>query len=238
MSKNIEKAKHHRLEDDVHLIMQHKQYKASIAYAKGLFHFATQLDLLDPISQSFDTFISMWQILPIMRRFIQCHAIDRYTKKDRIRYLFGDRIHKVFLYFIEKLMDNDHTDLLTRIYHIFCQMKDDLKKEQKIRVISAFPMNRIQLMRLQETMENLLKLKVIIKNEIAPEILGGFICYTNSIRIDMSLKKDLNKLKAKILSVSFLGDKKCEIDLSESKQKELETYEKQLEKREVVLSWK
>ena len=76
MSDNIEKIQHHRIGDDVLLSMKNKEYKASMAYAKGLFHFATKLNFLDPISQSFDTFISMWQKLPIMRRFIQCHAID------------------------------------------------------------------------------------------------------------------------------------------------------------------
>ena len=238
MSDNIEKIQHHKIGDDVLLSMQHKKYKASVAYAKGLFHFATQLNLLGPISQSFDIFIKMWQKLSVMRRFIQCHAVDRYTRKERIRFLFEDRISKAFLYFIEKLIDNDHTDLLTGIYHVFCQMKDDLWKEQKIRVISAFPMNRTQLIQLRETLQDNLKLKVIIKNEVDPEILGGFICYTASIKIDMSLKKDLNKLKSKILSVSYLRDKKCEINLSESKQKELETYEKQLEIEEVVVSGK
>ena len=81
MSDKIETIQYHRIGDDVLLSMKNKKYKASMAYARGLFHFAVQFNLLGPISQSFDTFISMWQKLPIMRRFIQCHAIDRYTKK-------------------------------------------------------------------------------------------------------------------------------------------------------------
>ena len=201
--KPLQKAQHHKIRDDVFLIMKHKKYKASIAYARGLFYFATQSNLLGPIRQSFDRFINLWQKLPIMRRFTQCHAINRYTRKERIRYLFKDQVHKAFLYFIEKLIDNNHTDLLTGIYHIFCQMMDDMDQKQKLRVISAFPMKRSQLERLQETMEDILKLKVRIKNEIDPEILGGFVCYTDSIRIDMSLKKDLNKLKSQILSLTL-----------------------------------
>ncbi len=117
-------------------------------------------------------------------------------------------------------------------------MMDVMNQKQKLRVISVFPMNRSQLMRLQKTIEDFLKLKVIIKNEVDPEILGGFICYTDSIKIDMSLKKDLDKLKFRILSVSCLGDKKYEISLPESIQKKLETYEKQLEIREEVSSCK
>lgn len=208
--KLLQMAQHHRIGDDILLSMKHKKYMDSIAYARGLFYFAAQSNLLGPIRQSFDRFINMWQKLPIMRRFIQCHAINRYTRKERIRYLFKDQAHKVFLYFIEKMIDNNHTDLLTGIYYVFCQMIDDMNQKQKIRVISAFPMKRFQLERLQEIMENILKLKVSIKNEIDPEILGGFICYTDSIRIDMSIKKDLNKLKSQILSLPSLLDKKYE----------------------------
>lgn len=210
MSNNIEKVQHHRVGDDVQLRMGHKKYMASVAYARGLFRPAIQFNLLDPISQSFDEFIIMWQNLPIMRRFIQCRAIDRYTRKERIRHLLGDQVHRMFLHFIEKLIDNNHSDLLTGIYYKFCQMMDEVSHKQKLRVISAFPMNRSQLMRLHETMEDSLKLKVSIKNEIDPEILGGFVCYTDSIKIDKSLKKDLDKLKSRILSVPCFGDKKYE----------------------------
>jgi len=208
VSKNIEKAQYHRIGDDVLLGMKHKEYKTSIAYAKGLFYFSVQFNLLMPIRHSFDIFISIWQNLPLMRRFIQCHAIDRYTRKDRIRQLFRDQAHRAFLYFIEKLIDNNHTDLLTGIYDTFCQMVDEKNQKRKVRVISAFPMNRSQLIRIQETMEDILKLKVIIRNEVDLVILGGFVCYTDSVRIDMSLKRDLDKLRYQILSVPCLDNKK------------------------------
>ena len=200
MANTIEKAQHHRIEDDVLLKIKHKEYRACAAYAKGLFHFAVQSNLLGPIRQSFDKFIAIWQKLPIMRKFMRCHAIDIYTRKDRIRYLFGDQVDKVFLYFIEKLMYNNHTDLLIGIYHVFCQMMDEIEHKRKLRIISAFPMNQSQLMQFQSTMEDFLKSEVMIKNEVDRDILGGFVCFTDSVKIDMSLKRDLDKLRAKILS--------------------------------------
>ena len=202
MSKDIIKIQHHRVGDDILLAMRHKKYKASIAYARGIFLFAVRFNLLGPIRQSFDIFMSMWRKLPIMRMFIQCHAIDRYTRKERIRRLFKDRVHNAFLYFIEKLIDNDQTGLFIGIYDTFCQMMDEMNQKQKIRVITAFPMNHSQFMRLQKTMEKVMQLKVMIINDVNSEILGGFVCYTDSIRIDMSLKKDLDRLKYQILSVS------------------------------------
>lgn len=208
LSRNIERAQYHRVGDDVLLGMKHKEYKTSIAYAKGLFYFAVQFNLLGPVRRSFDIFITIWRDLPVMRRFIQCHAVDRYTRKNRIRQFFEDQAHRAFLYFIEKLIDNNHTDLLTGIYDTFCQMVDEKNRKRKVRIISAFPMNQLQLIRLQEIMEDILKLKINIRNEVDSGILGGFVCYTDSIRIDMSLKRDLDKLRSQILSAPCLGNKK------------------------------
>ena len=208
MSTNIEKAQHHGVGDDVILKMGHKKYMISMAYAKGLFHFGINFNLLGPIRRSFDEFIIIWQEFPIVKRFIQCHAIDRITRKERISHFFRDRFHRVFIYFIEKLIDNNHIDLIAGIYNIFCQKMDELGHKHRVRVISAFPMNQSQLERLRGTMDDLLKSKVLIENEVCPEILGGFVCYTDSIKIDMSLRKDLNRLRYKILSMPNFEDKK------------------------------
>lgn len=209
MSKNPDQCEtdrtQHALGDDVLLNMGHKKYKASIAYARALFYFATQFNILRPISEEFGEFIHVWQKLPIMKQFIRSHAIDRYTRKDCIKSLFEDRVHKSFLCFIQKVIDNNHTDLFPGIYDAFSQMADEVTQKRRLRVISAFPMTASQKKRLQDLMENFLKLKVIIKNDVDPGILGGFVCYTDSIKIDMSLKKDLDKLKSQILTAPCVG---------------------------------
>ena len=191
----------HGLGDDVFLTMGHKKYKASMAYARALFNFAVDFKLLGPISQGFGEFICIWQESPLMRRFIQCHAIDRYTRKARINGLFKDRIHQGLLCFIGKLVDNNHTDLLPGIYSMFSSMTDEVGNRRRVRVVSAFSLNLSQKERLRETLKNYLKLEVAISNEVDPGILGGFVCYTDSIKIDMSLKKDLNKLRSRVLTM-------------------------------------
>lgn len=202
------KKAHHALGEDVLLSMGHKKYKATTAYARALLYYATQFNIMQQIRDSFDDFMKVWEGLPIFSRFIQSHAVDRYTRKGCIRHFFGDRIHKGLLYFMEKVIDNDHTDLMPGIYNAFRQMVHEVDNRRTLRVISAFPMNLSQKKRLEYTMENLLKMTITIKNEVDPGILGGFICYTDSIKIDMSLNKDLNKLKSQILSVHCEGDEK------------------------------
>lgn len=200
----------HGLGDDVFLTMGHKKYKASMAYAKALFNFAVDFKLLDPISKGFEEFICVWQRSPLMRRFIQCHAIDRNTRKARINSLFKDRLHKGLLCFLGKLVDNSHTELIPGIYSMFSDMADEAFNKRRVRVVSAFPLNAFQKGRLQKTLEDYLKLAVTISNEIDPRILGGFVCYTDSIKIDMSLKRDLEKLKGRVLTIPCGGDKKDE----------------------------
>jgi ATP synthase F1 delta subunit len=195
------------LEHDVLLNMGHKKYKASMAYARALFQFARETDLLGSMNEGLGNFISVWQEVPVLRQFIQCHAIDRNTRKERIRHFFGNHVHKVVLCFIQKVIDYNHTELLPGIYYALCQMTDEVNNRRKIRVLSAFPLNNLQMKGLQEALEKSLKIDVTLNNEVDPEVLGGFVCYTDSIKIDMSLKKDFEKLRSRILSNPCKGDK-------------------------------
>jgi F-type H+-transporting ATPase subunit delta len=212
MSNTIDSCKmdkiQYELEHDVLLSMGHKKYKASMAYARALFQFARETNLLDLIRENFGNFISVLQEVPVLRQFIRCHAIDRNTRKERVRHFFKNHIHKVILCFIEKVIENNHTDILPGIYYAFCQMVDEVNDRRRIRVLSAFPLNNSQKKQLQEALEKSMAMEVILNNDVDPEVLGGFICYTDSIKIDMSLKKDFEKLKLQILSTPCKGDKK------------------------------
>ncbi len=199
-----------KLIDDALLHMGHKKYKASMSYARAIFNFAKRSDIIATFRRDFDDFINVWERMPILRKFMQCPAIDRSIRKEKVKRFFGERIHGGVLHFIEKLIDNNQADLLCGIYCAFCEIVDEIDKKRKIRVITAFPINNSQLRRIQEMLEDFLKKEVIIRNDIDPEILGGFICYTDSIKIDMSIKKDLDKLKSQILSVPCREDKRDE----------------------------
>ena len=91
---------------------------------------------------------------------------------------------------------------------MFSSMTDEVSHKRRVRVISAFPLNPVQKERLRETLKDYLKLEVTIGNEVDPGILGGFVCYTDSIKIDMSLKKDLNKLRSRVLTMPCGGGQK------------------------------
>jgi ATP synthase F1 delta subunit len=197
-------------EDNVLLTMGHRKYKASVSYARALFQFSLRFGLLETIYQNFNDFISVWHRAPLLRLFLCCHAIDRYTRRGRIKAFFEQHTHRAFLSFIEKLIDNNHTDILPGIHSAFSHMVAEAQHKRKLRVISSAPMSDKQKEMLKESMEDFLKLEITIKNEIDPGILAGFVCYTDSIKIDMSLKKDLDTLKSRILSIPCGGIKNNE----------------------------
>lgn len=196
--------------DDVQLNMGHKRYKASMSYARAIFSYAQQFNLLQPIRKGFDDFFFMWDEMPLLRQFIQCPAIDRKRRKEHIRNIFKETIHRGILHLILRLIESDHTDLLPGIYNAFCDMVNEAHRKRRVIVVSALPMNTLQIDRLKGVMESYLEMEVTIKNEVDPDILGGYICYTDSVKIDMSIKRDLNSLKSKILSAPCGGYKSDE----------------------------
>lgn len=199
---------HEEFGDDCLLNMGHKKYRACMAYARALFQFAQITELLTPITQGFSDFMCVWRDVPVLREFLRCHAIYRNSRKASMRRFFESFVHRSILYLIEKMIDNQHTDLLPGVYHAFCQMVDEVSDRRRVRVISAFPLSNLQRKRLQDALERSLRLDVILNNDVDPDLMGGFVCYTDSVKIDMSLKKDFEKLRSQILSKPCEGDKK------------------------------
>lgn len=184
-----------------------KEYKTAIACARALFQVAKHNNLMDEIVGNFGSFIAIWDKLTIIRDFMRCYAIDRKLKRDKLNEYFSDKFTPHFLAFLQMIVAKGKSDLFLPIYNAFIQMHDELEGRERVSVKCAAPFTKAQENRLEDVLRQILeKRSVILKSEINPDLLGGFIIDAHRIRIDTSLKNDLDCLKRNILTMETNED--------------------------------
>ena len=65
-------------------------------------------------------------------------------------------------------------------------------------IVSAVPLEKEYIRQIEESLEKKLKEKIILKNKVDKNILGGFIIRFRDLVIDQSLKRQLHDLKGKV----------------------------------------
>ena len=178
-------------------------FRISIAYARALFHCANQSNVIDKVVEDFESFILIWDQLEIFRRFIECYAIDRDLKREKLSYYFKEKFHPIFFTFLQVIISRGKPELFSSIYDAFVEMYDELVGRERVDIKTASPLNEKQKDHLVSVLQNILNKKYILLNpKINPDLLGGFMVRTNTIKIDTSLKNDLESIKKNILNRS------------------------------------
>jgi len=177
-----------------------RDYKIAIAYARALFHFANQSGAIEQVVEEFESFIIIWDQIEILRDFIQCCAIDKNLKRQKVSEYFKDKFHPTFFAFLQVIISRGKPELFSSMYDAFIEMYDELVGRERVNLNAASPLNENQKMDLIKVLSQILnKRSIILDTKINSDLLGGFMIHTNTIKIDTSLKNDLESIKKNIL---------------------------------------
>ncbi len=97
--------------------------------------------------------------------------------------------------FLITIAENNRFNDLNAIFDSFSQLYYKKQCILEVLVQSVLPLNEQQQEKLKSGLESILKQKIIIKQKINPDILGGLIIEYGSNMIDDSIKNKLNRLE-------------------------------------------
>lgn len=101
--------------------------------------------------------------------------------------------------FIILLVENNRLELVQGILDLLPIRWNERKGVLTYEVASAVPLNEGQKRKLEQELESLEKRPVFLKYQVEPELLGGISLKKGNIIFDISLKRQLLKLKEKII---------------------------------------
>lgn len=169
--------------------------KTAERYASALFDIARYSDEVEGVYGDFKSFIDICSNEPCFTEFLSRPFID---KKERMKVigLLGKELSlsPVFISFMYLLIDNGRMVYLSKIFNEFSRLKDDILGILTVRVVSAKKLKDDETDGIRNMIKKAVNKRIIINEEVAPEILGGYIINIDGKLYDSSIKTGIKNL--------------------------------------------
>lgn len=173
--------------------------KISVRYSRALFQSALERKILDKVSSDM-TLIGELCKIPEVAEVLNSPIIIP-TKKSRILHaLFGSDVDPIVSSMIGLVVKNGRESFLPAIARVFVHetMKyNGITESILTTAVETDPGIRKQVSVL---IEDLFKTKVDLRENVDPDIIGGFILKIDDNYIDASIRSKLNKIRKELRS--------------------------------------
>jgi F-type H+-transporting ATPase subunit delta len=171
--------------------------KISVRYSKALFQLALDKKLLDAVNKDMILISEMCKT-PEAKEFIH-NPVIRPSKKTAIFHaLFEGNVEEMTLSLIDLVVKNGRESFLPSIARVFVHETLKFHGITETYLTSAVEVNEEIKKEISSLVAEVFNTKIDLKENIDPQIVGGFILRIGDKYIDASLRNKLRKIKKEL----------------------------------------
>jgi len=170
-------------------------------YAETLFELASRNEGIQEYGEALGMVAGLLEDDSRFRTFVETPRIDDETKKDVIRKVFRDKAPKQVINFVLITIDKRRQTLLREISEEYSLLLDDHLGREHVEVIVARPLDDTTASVVSERLSKMLGRQAIPHIRVKPEILGGLVVRTGDMIYDGSVRRRLEGLRRRLLTV-------------------------------------
>ncbi|MGE0088994.1 MAG: ATP synthase F1 subunit delta [Bacteroidales bacterium] len=187
------------------------QSQIAIRYAKALFFLAQEKNKVDIIFKDVlllnDTLINSSDLIKLLE-----HPVVKPSQKiQALINLFKDEVDQITLSFLQLIIQHKREIYLRRIVRNFIDLYKKNQHIQSVLLTSAYNLENEEKDKISETIESKLKSKIELNIKIDPAIIGGIILQINDKELDMSVSRQLSRVKSNLFEYDLSTKKKTKI---------------------------
>jgi len=175
-------------------------------YAGALLEIAHEKNAIAKVEEELSFLAELLKNDPDLLRYFNAPGINNDSKKQFVDKVFGGKLSDLMVNFLKVLIDNGRQQDIPDINVAFGELLDIINNRQKIKLISSIKLDADIINRIKKSLEDRFNKNIIIEEEVIPSILGGIIVQVDDLIIDASLKKDLIKLREKLIQSKIRGE--------------------------------
>ncbi len=168
-------------------------------YAMSLFQVAQEKGQLDQMVSDYQLVLSFLKQDPRLGELLHHQRLSMGSKKEIARELWQNRVSRLFLSFVELLIDRHRERFLEAIYDLFASQVRQLRNIVIAEVRTAFPLNQQAERGLIKTLEQLTGKQIELETSLHPELIGGLTVRIGDRIIDGSTTKQLQLLGRRLV---------------------------------------
>jgi F-type H+-transporting ATPase subunit delta len=172
--------------------------KISVRYARALFQSALEKKILDNVYQDM-IFISEICKIAETKEFLNSPIIVPSKKEAIFHKMLGDNVEKITLSIIDLIVKNGRESFIPAITRVFIHETKKFKGITESVLTTAVKVDDNVKKQITDLISNVFKTKVELKENIDPEIIGGFILQVDDNYIDASIRNKLRKIKKELI---------------------------------------
>lgn len=172
-------------------------------YADALFHLAREHGRLDEVAADLRLLAGFLKQEPDLKELLGHQRISIRRKKEIVRELWGNRVSRLVMGFLELLIDKRRERYLEAISEAYFAL---LRAERNIAVAevkTAFPLDQELEARLCLALERITGKKIELRVDTRPELIGGLVVKVGDRIFDGTVTKRLELLGARLAQKSL-----------------------------------
>lgn len=168
-------------------------------YAKALYEYASERKVEDILYRRMQTFANEISSMPKLKAIFRSPMISTVYKKNLLAEATGINPDPVYLDFVRLVTDNHREEIVLDIALNYQTIYRQKKNISIVNLISAVPMSNNALEKIRKQVQQQTNGQVEFKTHTDSSLGGGFIFQLNDMRIDASVKGQLEKIRRKLI---------------------------------------
>ncbi len=164
-------------------------------YAKSLIDLASEQNSLEPVRKDIELFLETCRANPQLQAVLKNPIIGLDKKASIMDGLFAGKLNEMILSFFKIVIRKGRSEVLYATAKEFISQYNILKNVVKATVISASPLSQENISHIEDVVKQATKGEVILKAQVDPDLIGGFILKVGDKQFDTSISGKLNKLR-------------------------------------------
>ena len=167
------------------------------AYSDALFMLSEEDGITDVILADAKILASLVLENPEYIKMLDSPALSKSERLTLVNNAFGT-LSRPLVNVVSLLVEKRSAHVLPKLISEFEKAYEQSRGIERVTVISAFPLNDTQILRLREKLEGISKKQIIIENTHDPSMLGGMKLRYMGKELDGTVKSKLDSLEKQL----------------------------------------
>jgi F-type H+-transporting ATPase subunit delta len=175
-------------------------------YAKSLLDLSVEQNTVEPTLQDINLLDSICRQSPDFVNVLRSPIIKADKKQHIIDAVMGSKLHPLTQSFIKLLVSKGRESNLPEIAAAFISQYKVMKNIKTAKLTTAVPVSdSIKQAIRGKVLDAMPGMHIELKEEVNPELIGGFVLQVEDKLVDASVRRDLNDVKAQFLKNIYVS---------------------------------
>lgn len=172
-----------------------RQTKIARTFGKALLDLAAEKAVLEPVKADMDLVLHTIKDSRELQALLNSPVISEDRKKNVLAEIFGGKVEDLTLLFLNLLADKGRLNRLIDISYTFSSLYLEHKNILKTVIRSVDGVSDQVKKKVEDLVKSTYKKEVLIVEEKAPDLIGGFVITVGDKQVDASVSKQLAKMQ-------------------------------------------